>query len=83
MPPGTAGQENEPNVWPTLIAVKCKRQKGEGDGGGETFRNDSTGFSFLVARFVCDFLSFFFAFWALELSVRVTATVTVTVTRCD
>lgn len=61
-----------------------KVQKAMGEGGvrgGETFRNDSTGFSFLVARFVCDFLSFFFAFSALELSVRVTATVTVT--RCD
>lgn len=35
MPPGTAGQENEPNVWPTLIAVKCKRQKGVGGTEGE------------------------------------------------
>lgn len=34
----------------------------DGDGRGEeTFRNDSTGFSFLVARSICDFLRF--SFW--------------------
>lgn len=61
MPPGTAGQENEPNVWPTLIAVKCKSPGMEMVGGRKHFAMIRQVFPFLSLVLYAIFFVFLLA----------------------